>query len=70
MSQSHSRGNDPINPFDDRDHLSDGQKEHVMSYDTITVTPVMLRIGSDIDGIELARPLTNRQVAATLRPRR
>jgi alpha-ketoglutarate-dependent taurine dioxygenase len=33
-----------------------------MTYDTINVTPVTPRIGANIEGITLARPLTNRQV--------
>jgi taurine dioxygenase len=33
-----------------------------MSYDTIMVSPVTLRIGADVEGIELAKPLSNRQV--------
>jgi taurine dioxygenase len=33
-----------------------------MSYDAITVTPVTPRIGAEIGGIDLARPLRNRQV--------
>ncbi len=33
-----------------------------MAYETISVTPVTPRIGAEIGGIELARPLSNRQV--------
>jgi taurine dioxygenase len=33
-----------------------------MSYETINVTPVTARIGATVDGIVLAKPLSNRQV--------
>jgi taurine dioxygenase len=33
-----------------------------MSYNTISVTPVTPRIGADIEGVELAKPLSNSQV--------
>jgi taurine dioxygenase len=33
-----------------------------MSYDTISVAPVTPRIGAEIEGVELAEPLSNRQV--------
>ena len=33
-----------------------------MNYETISVTPVTPRIGAEIEGAELARPLSNRQV--------
>jgi alpha-ketoglutarate-dependent taurine dioxygenase len=33
-----------------------------MGYDTISVSPVTPRIGADVEGIELAKPLSNRQV--------
>ena len=33
-----------------------------MSYDTISVTPVTPRIGADVEGITLAKSLSNRQV--------
>jgi taurine dioxygenase len=33
-----------------------------MSYDTITVTPCSPHIGAEIGNVDLARPLTNRQV--------
>jgi len=33
-----------------------------MSYETISVTPVTPRIGANIEGIALAKPLSNRQV--------
>ena len=33
-----------------------------MTYDTISVTPVTPRIGADVEGVELAKPLSNRQV--------
>jgi hypothetical protein len=33
-----------------------------MSYETINVTPVTPRIGADVDGLTLAKPLSNRQV--------
>jgi taurine dioxygenase len=33
-----------------------------MTYDTIRITPVTPRIGADVEGIELAKPLSNRQV--------
>jgi taurine dioxygenase len=33
-----------------------------MSYDTIRVIPVTPRIGAEIEGLELAKPLSNRQV--------
>jgi taurine dioxygenase len=33
-----------------------------MSYDTIMVSPVTPRIGADVEGVELAKPLSNRQV--------
>src|SRR5947209_13980564 len=35
---------------------------HAMGYETINVTPVTPRIGAEIDGLTLARPLSNRQV--------
>jgi hypothetical protein len=31
-----------------------------MSYETINVTPVTPRIGADVDGLTLAKPLSNR----------
>jgi taurine dioxygenase len=33
-----------------------------MSYETISVTPVTPRIGANVDGVVLAKPLSNRQV--------
>src|SRR5690349_5241476 len=33
-----------------------------MSYETINVTPVTPRIGADVDGLTLVKPLSNRQV--------
>src|SRR5271166_799498 len=33
-----------------------------MPYDAITVTPVTPRIGAEVGGIDLARPLSNREV--------
>jgi hypothetical protein len=35
-----------------------------MSYDTINVTPVTPRIGGTIDGVQLTKPLSNRQVVS------
>ena len=35
---------------------------HAMAYETINVTPVTPRIGADVEGIMLAKPLSNRQV--------
>jgi taurine dioxygenase len=33
-----------------------------MSYETINVAPVTPRIGAEVDGLTLAKPLSNRQV--------
>lgn len=33
-----------------------------MGYETINVTPVTPRIGAEVDGLTLAKPLSNRQV--------
>ena len=33
-----------------------------MGYESISVTPVTPRIGANIEGVTLARPLSNRQV--------
>src|SRR5713226_5126730 len=35
---------------------------HAMGYETINVTPVTPRIGAEVDGLTLAKPLSNRQV--------
>ena len=35
---------------------------HAMSYGTIGITPVTPRIGAYVEGITLAKPLSNRQV--------
>ena len=37
-------------------------KGRTMRYDTINVTPVTPRIGAEVDGLTLAKPLSNRQV--------
>jgi taurine dioxygenase len=37
-------------------------KGHAMSYGTIGVTPVTPRIGAYVEGLTLAKPLSNRQV--------
>src|SRR6516164_7720208 len=37
-------------------------KGRTMSYETINVAPVTPRIGAEVDGLTLAKPLSNRQV--------
>src|SRR5712675_2028060 len=43
-------------------HTPVGPRGFAMTYDTISVKPVTPRIGANIEGITLAKPLSNRQV--------
>src|SRR5260370_31661155 len=38
------------------------RKGRTMGYETINVTPVTPRIGATVEGVALAKPLSNRQV--------
>src|SRR5260370_7140992 len=42
--------------------FSPHSRGHAMGYETINVTPVTPRIGAEVDGLTLAKPLSNRQV--------
>src|ERR1700687_1962211 len=42
--------------------VSPSSKGRAMPYETRTVAPVTLRIGAEVEGITLAKPLSNRQV--------
>src|ERR1700732_489686 len=42
--------------------VSPSSKGRAMPYETITVAPVTPRIGAEVEGITLAKPLSNRQV--------
>src|SRR5215813_12554056 len=37
-------------------------KDYAMGYESIGVTPVTPRIGANVEGVTLAKPLSNRQV--------